>query len=402
MRVLVVHNSYSSRVPSGENLAVADEVRWLREAGVEVVVHEASNDDLLASTGALDRAHQAVAVGWSRPARRAFEAVLDEARPDVVHVHNLFPLLSASVPWAATRRGLPVVWTAHNRRLLCVIGTNFRDGAPCHLCRPGWRLPGIRYACYADSVPASALVTAATTLFRRMARRHVTAVAISDDIRRWLTTTAGFAPERVALKHNGVALPPAGLTVPPAAGNRVFLFAGYLIDHKGVRLLLDAWQRARLPDDVELRVVGDGPLAAEVESAAARDPRITWTGLVEPAEIATHLAEARAVVVPSTWDEPFGRNAAEALAYGRPVITTGHGGLGEIVDEGSGWVTGPDPDALAQALQTAASSDDEVAARARRGRERHQRLFSPEATTRTLVDIYTGALAATTSAPAGA
>jgi glycosyltransferase involved in cell wall biosynthesis len=388
MRVLVAHNSYSSRVPSGENLAVADEVRWLREAGVEVVVHEASNDDLLAG-GAMQRARQALGVAWSGPARQAFEAVVEETTPDLVHVHNLFPLLSASVPWAAAHRGLPVVWTVHNHRLLCVNGTNFREGAPCHLCRPGWRLPGIRHGCYADSAPASTLVTAATSLFRRIARRHVTAVAISDDVQRWLTTTAGFAPERVVRKYNGVAPPPADQgPPPPAAANRVLLFAGHMSAHKGVELLLDAWRRAALPDDVELRFVGDGPLAGDVTRAGEHDPRITWAGMAGPDEMTSHLAAARVVVVPSTWDEPFGRGAAEALAYGRPVITSGRGGLSEVVDERSGWITGTDPAVLAEALRTAATSDEAVGDRAGVARQRHQQLFSPEATTRTLVGIY--------------
>ena len=58
MRVLVVHNAYSSRVPSGENLSVADEVAWLRDAGVDVAVHEVSNDTVV-SAGAAGKARQA-------------------------------------------------------------------------------------------------------------------------------------------------------------------------------------------------------------------------------------------------------------------------------------------------------------------------------------------------------
>jgi glycosyltransferase involved in cell wall biosynthesis len=390
MRVLVVHNRYSSRVPSGENLMVDDEVRWLRDAGVEVETFAADNDDLVGAPPTR-RLRQAAESVWSVSAQRRMAAAIGQLQPDVVHVHNLFPLLTASVPWTAARRRLPVVWTVHNHRLTCVIGTNFRDGHPCHLCRPGWRAPGIRHACYGGSAMASGLVTTATAAFGRVARRHVTAVTISRAMKGWLTETAGFPPERVHVKYNAVTGPTT--SVPSAATNRRFLFAGYLTDYKGVPLLLEAWRRADLPPDAELCVLGDGPLAERVRDAAGADPRISWAGHVPAAEVTGHLARARAVIVPSVWEEPFGRAAAEALAYGRPVITSGTGGLAEIVDGASGWVTGTDPDDLAKVLALAATSDEDVAQRAGAATRRYRRLFSPEASVRELTRIYETALA---------
>jgi glycosyltransferase involved in cell wall biosynthesis len=391
MRVLVIHNRYSSRVPSGENLSVDDEVRWLREAGIEVHLHTATNDDAFGAD-LRDRARQAASATWSLPARRLVEKVIDQVAPDLVHVHNLFPLLTASVPWTAVRRGLPVVWTARNQRVTCVDGTHFRNGQPCHLCRPGWRVPGVRYGCYRESVAASALVTSATSVFRGIARRRLTALAISHSMRRWLVDGAGFAADRVHVKYNGIAGPPVDRPIPPAAGRRTFLFAGKLAPYKGVSLLLDAWRRT--PDlDAELRVVGDGPVADEVQRAAADDPRIIWVGQVAAHDMVEHFAAARVVLVPSIWEEPFGRIAAEALAYGRPVITSGLGGLSEIVDERSGWVVGTDPEALAAAIISAADADDLVEAKAEAARTHHARLFSPEATTEALIRFYEDALA---------
>lgn len=401
MRVLVVHNRYSSRAPSGENLAVQDEVRWLRDAGVDVHTHEVSNDDVF-EAGIVQRIGQATSALWSVPAQRRMVAVIDRTEPDLVHIHNLFPLLSASVPWVATRRGLPVVWTVHNRRVTCVIGTNFRDGQPCYDCRPGWRVPGIRHRCYGGgSIAASALATGASSIFRGVARRRVTALAVSDNIRQWLLDTAGFAPDRVHVKHNGIAEPSVSSSgLPPVASRRTFLLAGYLIEHKGIPLLLDAWQRTG-DLDAELRIVGDGPLTETVANAASEDPRITWIPQVPPEKMPAHLAEARAVVVPSTWEDPLPRSAAEALAYGRPVITTGMGGLNEIVDAGSGWVTGTDTASLAEALLEAASSDQVVTTRGAAARKRYEDLFSPTSTTRSLVQFYENARSQATSTASG-
>jgi glycosyltransferase involved in cell wall biosynthesis len=391
MRVLVVHNNYSSRVPSGENLAVRDEVAWLRSAGVEVHLHEAHNDDVLGS-GVTARAKQAAWGVWSRPAQRAMDDRVREVQPDLVHLHNVFPVLTGSVVRAATDRDLPVVWTAHNHRVTCVDGGNFRDHAPCTQCRPGWRLPGIRHACYADSTIASAVVTAASSVFRSLARRRVTTIAISANVRDWLIESAGFDGDRVHVKYNGVAGPPPGAATTAAADSRTFLFLGRLDQHKGIGLLLDAWDRTRGRLDAELHVLGDGEMAPAVQAAAAGDDRIRWFGALPHDQIGHHLGAARAVVVPAMWDEPFGRVATEALAYRRGLIATRRGGLAEIVDDASDWVVGPDPDDLAGALLDAARPDADLAGRTRAGHDRYDRSFSPEATTRALVEIYEGAL----------
>lgn len=388
MRVLVVHNRYSSLVPSGENVSVDSEVQWLREAGVEVTAHQVSNDDAMADRG--QRLRAAIQTPWSPFAAKKFRSVLQDVRPDVVHVHNLFPLLSASVPAAALRTGTPVVWTARNHRVVCVDGTHFRDGKPCHSCRPGWRAPGIWHGCYRGSAAASALVTGSTAAFRWLARRRIPTIAISQHLRSWLIDSAGFAPDQVTVKYNGVAQP-AWPAVPGPTTSKTFLFAAKLAEYKGLALLLEAWRRAG-DVDAELQVVGDGPLAEQVRTAAAADPRITWVGQVPPTAIPKHIAAARAVVVPSIWAEPFGRAAAEALALGRPVLTTGFGGLSEVVDDATGWTTGNDPAVLANALTEAATSDAAVATRSRAAAKRYEQLFSPKTTTHTLLGIYESTL----------
>src|SRR4051794_10311597 len=206
MRVLLVHNRYSSLVPSGENGVVDDEATWLAEAGVDVDRFEVSNDDAMAASVGR-RVATGLLAAWSPPAARRFREHLRASRPDVVHVHNVFPLLSGSVVSAAAREKLPVAWTVHNYRLTCVAGTHFRDGRPCHDCAHGVpRAAGIRYGCYADSSLASAAVTAGAVAFARRARSHATAVPVSRFVAEWLITQ-GFEPGQVRVKYGAVADP---------------------------------------------------------------------------------------------------------------------------------------------------------------------------------------------------
>ncbi len=388
MRVLVVHNRYSSATPSGENVSTDHEVEWLRESGVEVHTHETSNDDVLSGSVAV-KLRAAAETTWSPSAAAGFGAALGRVRPDLVHVHNLFPLYTASVPWRAINRDVPVVWTAHNMRVTCIEGTHFRAGADCTLCRPGWRVPGVRHRCYRGSAAGSALVTGATSIFRRLARTRITTIAVSRTLRAWLVDEAGFDPDRVHVKYNGIARPPADAGHARAAGT-TFLFVGKFAPYKGIDLLLDAWQRVRHPH-ARLRFVGDGPMADTVRRATS-DPRVTWAGQVPAAEVAKHIHEARAVLVPSVWEEPFGRVVGEAFSLGRPVITTGRGALAEVVGPDAGWIVGTEPAALAEAIDEAASSDVVVDAKGAAGRARYAELFSPQATTRALIEIYREAI----------
>jgi glycosyltransferase involved in cell wall biosynthesis len=245
-------------------------------------------------------------------------------------------------------------------------------------------VPGIVHGCYSDSRLASAVVTVGTTLFRNVARRPgVTPIAVSHTMADWLVNDGGFARDRIRVKYNGVA---GSTTAPAAEQQSAFVFLGRLRTIKGVHLLLDAWQQADI--GAQLRIVGDGELRDDVRAAAASDPRIVWVGRVEPDEIGGQIAAARAVVVPSIVHESFGRVAAEALAYGRPVITTGQAGLAEVVDHTCGWSTGYEPAAMAVALRAAAASDKVVATTARAASRRYTTSFSPSATTTRLIEIY--------------
>jgi glycosyltransferase involved in cell wall biosynthesis len=288
------------------------------------------------------------------------------------------------------------VWTVHNHRVTCVGGGNFRDDSACHACRPGWRLPGIMHGCYGGSRAASTLTTGATALFRPMARRRITPLAISNQVKNWLVDSAGFNPDRVHVKYNGVPGPPTDRRLVPAAECTDLVVATRLTPPKGARLLLDAWSLAarKLPESnrVTLTVIGDGPLAGDMQALAAADDRVRYAGLLTGDEVGERMARARAVVVPSAWDEPFGRVAAEGLAHGRPVVSTGTGGLAEIVDHKVGWTTGADARRLADALVAVAADDDAVASRARLAERRHEERFSPAATTGALIERYEAAV----------
>ena len=145
-----MHNRYRTEQPSGEDNVVDQEVALLREAGHRVDRFERRSDDI-ASMSLPRKAMVPLTVPWNPAARTALAARLRAERPDVVHVHNTFPLLSPSVLDACRTAGVPVVATLHNYTQVCPAGTLYRDGATCTACVGKLPLPAVRHGCYRGS-----------------------------------------------------------------------------------------------------------------------------------------------------------------------------------------------------------------------------------------------------------
>ena len=150
--IFIVHNRYRSEFPSGENRVVECEITDLRDAGVEVLTYLRSSDEI-ADMGPWARAKLPLAPIQGTEAVHDIGILIKQFRPDIMHVHNLYPLISPAVTDVAYDAGVPVVHTVHNYRHVCVKGTFFRDGAPCESCR-GRTYRGRRYCMAAIEIPA--------------------------------------------------------------------------------------------------------------------------------------------------------------------------------------------------------------------------------------------------------
>lgn len=294
-------------------------------AGHTVRLHEAENPTSpLPTLGAL------AVSAWNPTAAREAGRAAAEFAPDVAHVHNTWFSLSSSVLAAIHRRGVPVVTTVHNYRLSCLNGQLYRDGAVCVDCVGRNPLPGVRHSCYRDSTLSSVAVAAAVSLGRSADfwQRQVTRFVVMTDFARTLLTTIGVAPEKVWVKPH-FALDPGPRSEPPSASPTV-VYVGRLSEEKGIRDLLEAWRRAHT-GDLELVVVGDGPLRPRLE--AALPGRVKLVGWLPADQVRETLLSARALVFPSVWYETFGVVLIEAMAAGLPVLASRIAGVPEVVGE---------------------------------------------------------------------
>lgn len=326
MRILLLHNRYQQS--GGEDTVVTREQSLLRSHGHEVHLHVASND--IVKT-ALDRVKVAWQAPYSGSARRLVARAIEEFRPDVVHVHNFFPLLTPSIYDACGATRVPVVQSLHNYRLLCVNAMFLRRGRVCEDClgrRIPW--PGVLHACYRGSRGASGAV-AAMQVTHRMLRtwtRKVNLYVALTDFCREKFIQGGLPAERIVVKPNFVHPDPGR-----GKGDGGYaLFAGRLSPEKGVATLLGAWERlgARIP----LKIVGEGPLAHLVRAAGERIPALEWLGQQPPESVFSLMKDARFLLCPSVYYESFPMVIAEAYATGLPIIASNLGSMASLINHG--------------------------------------------------------------------
>jgi glycosyltransferase involved in cell wall biosynthesis len=385
MRVIVVHNRYRSKNPSGENAVVDLEVELLQDAGVQVAVLERSSDEI-ATFSRRDRMSLALQPIHSAASIRRVRELIQDFKPDVLHLHNPYPLISPSVLKVARTAGVATVATVHNYRLVCANGLFFRDGRPCHDCqRSTLPYPAVLHACYRDSRPQSAVLSTALVAHRKTWNTVDRFVALSSPMRDFLLAY-GIPNQRIALKPNTVRDP--GPPLPVGSG---FLFAGRLSVEKGIELLIEAWNRHPVGSLGVLRICGDGELRDRVGTWAAGRADVDFKGQRSEEEVSRLIDETAVVVIPSIWEEPFGLAAVEAMAHGRPVLASDSGALPELVGNQGGWVVKVNADSWAAGLGVAAKGTEEYATSAR---ARYVQHYSPTVATRLLLATYEAAITA--------
>jgi len=382
MRVLILHNRY--QVAGGEDTAVRQEVSMLRQAGAAVDLLEVTNAHI---TSALQRAATAVNVVYSVHSRDLVAARIAAFRPDLVHVHNFFPVLTPSIYDADAR--IPFVQTLHNYRLLCANALLFRDNRPCEDCvgkRIPW--PAVQHACYRDSRAGSAAVALMLSVhrFRNTWNTRVTRfIALTDFARTLFVNNLGIDAERIVVKPNAAPDPGVG----DGAGGYA-LYVGRLSPEKGTLTLLAA---AGLGFGIPLKIAGTGPLSASVERAAGNGV-LEYLGSQTQSQVSRLMQSARVLLLPSICYEGVPMVVPEAFATGLPIVASDIGAFPSLVTQGRNGLLVPpgNSEALAKAIRITALTPGLETSLRTEARLTYERSYRPEENVRRLLEIYREAL----------
>lgn len=389
-RVMLVHNFYQQA--GGEDRVVENEMRLLTERGHDVQLYSVHNKDIV-SFG--DRMRVFREISYSQRERDAFADALARFNPNVVHIHNFFPLLTTSIYDACHAAGVCVVQTLHNFRITCAGVYLLRDGRICMKCVDGNPYWGMVHRCYRESLAGSFAVSRMISANRSRGTwcsKVNRFIALTGSARE-LFVRAGVPADRIVVKPNFAPDRGAG---DPQATRFGALYVGRLSPEKGVREMIQAWRGVDYP----LRVLGDGPLAAELRAAAP--PNVTFLGRRQPHEVIEEMRRAAFLVAFSTCLEGFPVAIAEAFSVGLPAVVSNIGALADIVADGSTGVHVPagDSRALTDAVNLIARQPERLAAMSQMARAAYVANYSPETNYAQLRGTYESAMSAAAAAGA--
>ena len=393
LKILQVHNRYQAGL-GGEDTVVAEEQALLQQRGHDV-------EQLIATTqegdthGGMNVALTGVRAIWSASGYQDMTDALRRHRPDIVHVHNTFPLLSPSVYWAAHRFGVPVVQTLHNYRLTCANGLLLRGGEPCESCVGGFPVAALRHRCYKNSLAATSAVVGMQMVNRVLGSysSQVDAYIALTRFAKGIMVRAGLPETQIHVKPNFIA-GRADAATPSTFRHSQIVFVGRIAPEKGLDLLLNAWA-ALGADRHRLVVVGDGPQRRELQARVADDSSIEWRGWLDRRDVLQEIRQSQYLVLPSRWYEGFPMVLLEALCAGTPVIVSRLGALPEIIGEGLLGATfeAGNAAALRETLEAAfGAGPEEWREKSAAARKAYCQSYTPEVNYKQLIDIYGRAL----------
>lgn len=389
-RVLIAHNHYRSSIPSGEAKVVAFESALLRQHGHAIGEFFRSNDGIV-NDGIRGKLKGALSTPWNPYSAKAIRQAVDEFNPDVVHVHNTFPLYSPSVFQSIGSRAARVL-TLHNYRLFCPAATTMRNGNVCTDCIDRQNVwPALKYGCYRGSRLATLPIALSVAVHRNMGtwRKQVDAFIVLTQFQRNLMVKAGLPTELVHVKPNFFPGKPSVL--PWETRNKSVVFAGRLTTGKGVESLVRAWLiwGSSAP---ELRIAGDGELRHKLEQIATANPRvkIRFLGPLSGPATRNEIARSCLLILPSVSLETFGLVILEAFASGTPVAVSDVGPLSSIVRHGENGIVFPpnNPQSLLDAVQASWESEGQLEHLAAGASCSFETLYTEDVNYRMLMKIY--------------
>jgi glycosyltransferase involved in cell wall biosynthesis len=385
LKIVIVHNAYQQA--GGEDAVVSAEKALLLRAGNEVHEYLRHNNEIK-SGGTCSNITLGFRTVWSTSSQNELHSLLKAWKPDVVHFHNTFPLISPAAYYACRELGVPVVQTLHNYRLFCAAGAFFRDGQVCEDCLTKSRWQALRHACYRQSRGASATVVAMLSFhhwygtWNNLVDRYI---ALSE-FSRAKFVEAGLPAEKIIVKPN-FACAATGVS---AESRDYAVFVGRLSEEKGLRTLLQAWSRVN--PKYALRVIGDGPLFNDLQSEIRRLglSNVHLEGRLPREESLEVLQNAKVLILPSNCYENFPMTIVEAYAYGTPVIASRLGAMAEIVDDGRTGLhfTPGDADDLAKKVEWAWAHPKEMRDMGRNAHKEYETKYTAERNYKLLLEVY--------------
>jgi glycosyltransferase involved in cell wall biosynthesis len=389
MKILQIHNKYKIR--GGECGVVDAEYKLLTDNCQQVIQYIKNNSDL-DNLSTPQRIKALFSIRSNNNVKSELEALVASEKPDVAHVHNIFPMLSPIVYKTLNRLGIPIVQTLHNYRFLCPNGTFFTNGSICEDCQLKGFSSAVKKRCVRDNLVISYLYASAIktawqeNVFNDCITRHI---ALNHFVKDKMIA-GGIAADKIDICGNFIWDNKSH----SEEKDNYILYLGRLSPEKGVETLIKAVLSL---DNVHLKIAGTGPDKEKLQRLGNRasGSTIEFVGYVSGDEKVQLIKKALCTVIPSEWYENFPMSVLESLSLGTPVIASKIGGLPDMIKEGETgmfYKTGDIKD-LAKTIQNLLSDRENTQIMSKNSIDVSRTTFSQYNHLETLLKIYKKSLA---------
>ena len=285
------------------------------------------NADYSGGGSALEKLRIAKNIIYSGEAKRKFKKIVEDFRPDLVHLQIFQHQISPSILDVIKKYKIPTVYTAHDLKMICLNYKLMHHGKICEDCKDGKLRHCVKNRCVKNS-KAKSLINLCEGALHRFKKSYDAIGAIITPSSFYSEKFIEFGVEPDRLVHIPNFLDSDLPTVNRSADSEsYFLYFGRLSEEKGVMTLIRA--SAGLP----IYIVGTGPLEKELGDYIKNNnlTNIKMLGFKSGQELYDLVGNAKAVVLPSEWYENGPYSAIEALALSRPIIGADIGGIPELI-----------------------------------------------------------------------
>ena len=388
MRILIVHNQYKQS--GGEDCVFQNELKLLRGKGHNVEIVLFDNRTIIST---LDKLLTAVSCIFNLRSYWLFIEKIKQFKPDVIHVHNFFPLISPSVFYAASKCNVPVVMTLHNYRLICPNALLLRNARPCINCIDKIiQEKGIFCKCYRNSVIQSLMValhnfvhSAVLKTWHKYLERIIVLSEFSKKI--YQKSFLKEISKKMIVKPNFTSQ----YEVKEKCEKEYYIYVGRLSIEKGINVLMDAFDNS----DILLKLVGDGPLEIDVNDYFKEKKNVEMYGFLEKEDMLELMSNAKALIFPSICFENCPLIILEAFMLGVPVLCSNRGGSAELIKNGENGLLFEAGNAcdLRNIIDNVETNEYLLEKLSLGALQSYKELYSPESNYQMLFEIYKNSIA---------
>lgn len=269
-------------------------------------------------------------------ALRKFRSLVEQFKPDVVHIHNIFYQISPSFLKVTKERNIPVVGTLHDYHPVCANNNLYHHGKLCRDCFSKSSLYIIRNRCYNESLKASILAYLSFS-FRKISKIYEPLVDIWISPSRFLydiIAAGGFNKNKLRILPYIIESNMEEVLYKEENKDEGYvLFSGRYETHKGVMTLLKAAENLK---EIKFVLAGSGPYETNIKNYICTKElhNVEVKSFLCRVELNALIKKARIIVVPSEWYENYPYSILEAMAFGKAVVASSIGGIPELIHDG--------------------------------------------------------------------